>query len=602
MGRKTAAIYCRTSRDDTDDPRLSIATQIEDGKTLAAKLGLKVTDERIYIDQNLSGKLPPTRWHEVKLTKANHRPGLEAAMVALESGEVQALIIRHRDRLCRSLKLSIKLFEFLSCIKAEVYATNDTIAVSHDATSSLQLNLLMAIAQYQLDSTQENVLRAKKKQKHEGLKMSPCFTLGYQDGKTKGTVTTEGNDEAVQTVRELYRRYLAGETVGELVRWLNTEKSHLYNTYGKAFYHSSVRRILTNPHYIGMVYNEQQELIKSQAYEAIIAADLFYRVQKAMRSRRNPKHGRKVAQHLLSGFLKCGKCGRPMNVYSRYHKTGKYRVGFEYKCRYVDCRSPKAFTMRENHWDTWLGAIGGAPFFVLTEDAIPADGQLTELYARLETLSRSRESLRKSIANGDRELADIRPLLADCDDSIAKLRSKIQVLEAAQQPLKSRDVPWEGSTFLQRRECAGAVIDSVMVFPDFALLFKHRDMTPWVFPLQRRHIEGCPSARPFNVLLPAGSRFEVRYYSMDISPCPSILERVFPQSTGKRPMMLVNHVPLADPQRGVPQPNYRPLVPLSLAKSVKRICSREYRFALRKDGTLGEAFHADGIRIKFRTA
>jgi len=184
--RRRAAIYCRTSRDDHDDPRLSIGTQIENGKALALKQGFDVADEHIFIDQGLSGKLPPTRWQNSKLTKKNHRPGLEGAMVALESDVVQALVIRHRDRLCRSLRLSIDLFGFFESLRAELYATDDTIAVTDNATARLQLHLLMSIAQYHMDVTQEAVRKAKERQKAEGLKMGPVFTLGYLEGPIPG--------------------------------------------------------------------------------------------------------------------------------------------------------------------------------------------------------------------------------------------------------------------------------------------------------------------------------------------------------------------------------------------------------------------------------
>jgi DNA invertase Pin-like site-specific DNA recombinase len=116
-GAVRAAVYARTSSDDLSDPKLSTSSQVQDGRTLAETLGMTVADESVFIDMDLSGSLPPTRWQTHRRTLHNHRPALERLMVAIESGKVQAVVIRKRDRLFRHLEDSLRFFRFLETHK-----------------------------------------------------------------------------------------------------------------------------------------------------------------------------------------------------------------------------------------------------------------------------------------------------------------------------------------------------------------------------------------------------------------------------------------------------------------------------------------------------
>ena len=180
-----AAIYCRTSVDDKNDPKLSTSSQQKDGMKIARSLNFKVKTDHVFLDIGISGARPPTRWQERCINKLNHRPELERMMQSIEQGEIQAVIVRKRDRLFRSLELSLKFFKFMEEYNIQLHATSEKINLDGSASSRLELTLMMAVAEFQLQTTRENILQAKRRQKAEGLKMCGCDVLGYRNGEKK---------------------------------------------------------------------------------------------------------------------------------------------------------------------------------------------------------------------------------------------------------------------------------------------------------------------------------------------------------------------------------------------------------------------------------
>jgi hypothetical protein len=96
MTARRTAIYTRISADQTGE-RLGVTRQLDDCVGLADRLGWEVTAH--YDDNDLSA------------FNGKHRPGFEALLDAMKTGQVDALICWHTDRLYRSLKDLARLIE-----------------------------------------------------------------------------------------------------------------------------------------------------------------------------------------------------------------------------------------------------------------------------------------------------------------------------------------------------------------------------------------------------------------------------------------------------------------------------------------------------------
>lgn len=164
------------------------------------------------------------------------------------------------------------------------------------------------------------------------------------------------DEEAAYVVRDIYKWYISGISIISIVKKLNemgvknpsAYKKELGINYknqnakisdGKWGY-STVRKILSNQMYIGDLVqgvvkiksykvqvaqrvNQDDWIIVKGTHEAIISKEDFEIVQSLLKRR-----GRKAPQnnklYALSGFVKCGDCGRSMSRKCYHHSYGEY--------------------------------------------------------------------------------------------------------------------------------------------------------------------------------------------------------------------------------------------------------------------------------------
>jgi hypothetical protein len=103
------------------------------------------------------------------------------------------------------------------------------------------------------------------------------------------------------------------------------------------FTEDSLRRLLTNELYIGIIRYQQHRYRGEQP--RIVPARLWRRVQRLLASCTCPSPGpqRNKAGALLQGLLHCSVCGRPMAHTSTCRGERRYRY---YTCRSRNCTRP----------------------------------------------------------------------------------------------------------------------------------------------------------------------------------------------------------------------------------------------------------------------
>jgi len=121
---------------------------------------------------------------------------------------------------------------------------------------------------------------------------------------------------------DLYRRYVAGESVYQLVRWLN---AHGYRTLHDGLWSDrSLRRVLDSGFAAGLFAHLGR--LHPGVHERLIPDDLWQAYRDARRERRaRPARGER-SQYLLSGLVRCSRCEKPMvaGQYGARHEP-KYR-------------------------------------------------------------------------------------------------------------------------------------------------------------------------------------------------------------------------------------------------------------------------------------
>lgn len=247
------------------------------------------------------------------------RPALQELLAKVRGGGIDAVLVYKLDRLSRSQKDTLTLIEdeFLA------HGT-DFISINENFDTSTpfgraMIGMLSVFAQLERDQITERftmgrIGRGRAGYFHGGG--NPPTGYDYTGG------LLQVNEYQAIQVREAYRLFLAGSSINAVSRKLS-------ESYSPAWTPSKVRSVLKNSLYIGRVHFKGREY--PGVHTPIIDEDSFREAQELLLGR--PGSGRPAfrAGYLLSGLLKCGRCGSRYAAghgkyacYSRSKNSGKY--------------------------------------------------------------------------------------------------------------------------------------------------------------------------------------------------------------------------------------------------------------------------------------
>jgi site-specific DNA recombinase len=306
---RSAAIYARISA-DVDGTALGVARQLEDCRTLAADRGWAVGAE--YVDNDVSAY------------SGKPRREYDRMLADLAAGQRDAVIVYNLDRLHRR---PVELEDFVAL--CEHAGVRDVATVTADIDLGNDDGLFMAriFAAFAAKESGRKSARVRRKllqNAEQGLPHGSVRPFGYEADK----ITVREDEAAV--VREMVDRYLAGESLRALTIWLN--HTGVAPAIAKSWQTSAVRQILCSGRIAGLREHHGQ-VIGPAVWPAIIAPSERDRVQARMAARTVAKT-RAPRTYLLSGMLRCGRCGNRLFSQAR-HVNPENRVR-----RYVCLKGP----------------------------------------------------------------------------------------------------------------------------------------------------------------------------------------------------------------------------------------------------------------------
>ncbi len=348
-----AGIYVRVSTTQQID-RDSLKTQEERLRQYCKAQGFEIYKNKPYKDEGISAK-------------DTKRPAFEELMKDIEAGRIQVVIVTRLDRVTRSLKDLIELMETLQQHNVKLVSLTESI----DTTGPMGrfiINLLGSIAQLEREIDSERVSADMHHRALAGKWTGGVVPLGYV---TKGKLTRiylrKGlkDDEALkeankiapekgrlylvkqdaELVRKIYQLYLECKSLRRVTHELN--KRGIKTPENESWAATSIRRILTNPTYVGKIWygkrktdlatgklkNVKQELWKvvKGEHEGIVSQETFERVQSLLKEKYMKPSKAKQA-YLLAGLARCGNCKGGMFGYLYFKK--KYgKEYFYYRCQ-----------------------------------------------------------------------------------------------------------------------------------------------------------------------------------------------------------------------------------------------------------------------------
>jgi len=292
-----AVIYARYSSSGQRDE--SIEGQIRDCRIYAKKKGYVIIHE--YTDKALTGR-------------TDKRPDFQLMIKDSEKKSFKAVIVWKLDRFARNRYDATNYRYILKKNGVELCSAMENIS---DGPEGIILEALMeGLAEYYSANLSENVQRGNYdsalEHKTLGMRM-----LGYRKSTDDHF---EIDPETAPIVKRIFREYISGKGVQQIIRELNADG--LKTIQGKPFARCSLTHILHNERYTG-VYMFKDKIRDEDAIPAIIDKKTYESAQKISARHKRAKAADRDTHYLLTTKLFCGLCGEPMNGESCKGEQGK---------------------------------------------------------------------------------------------------------------------------------------------------------------------------------------------------------------------------------------------------------------------------------------
>lgn len=263
-----------------------MARQVADCRRLATERGWVVAEE--YVDNDVSAY------------RGAARPEYRRMLVDLRDGLRDAVIVYNLDRLTRR---PIELEEFTAL--CERVGVSQVAMVTSDFNIGNDDGLFMARITAAVAAKESGRKSERIRRKHQELAERGLPNGGYRRpfGYADDKVTVIEPEAAV--IRDLVARYIAGESLRSLAAWLNSEG--VATVGGDEWRSPTVRMMLASGRIAGLREHHGQ-VVGSAVWVPIITPE--QRAQVLARMATAKVTGRRTPRrYLLSGVLRCGRCG-----------------------------------------------------------------------------------------------------------------------------------------------------------------------------------------------------------------------------------------------------------------------------------------------------
>lgn len=300
---KHAAIYTRISR-DLEGGGLGVARQLEDGRALAARLGLVVVAE--YSDNDISA------------FSGRKRPGYEELLGSIQAGRVEAVICWNIDRLLRQTK---ELERYMDLCEPLAVATFEVTAGELDLTTPsgrATAKTRGAWAQYESEHKAERIRRQKAQAARAGKYLGGRVPWGW-DQEKRGAIVVD--PVAAEHIRAGTASVIAGRSLVSVTRaWADAGVLSLSGTMMNT---TQVRRVLLRPRNAGLLTFHGE--VVSDGWPAIVSLEEFRQCEAILTDKSRPRQSESKFKYLLSGVALC-YCGRSMTGFGTVAKRS-------YRCK-----------------------------------------------------------------------------------------------------------------------------------------------------------------------------------------------------------------------------------------------------------------------------
>lgn len=231
------------------------------------------------------------------------REGLMRLIAAAEAGRITKLVVFKFNRLSRRLNEFTEICQRLEEAGCGVVSVTEQVDTSTPSGRMIR-NIMASFAQYQSEELSEQITETWRTLAKRGNR--PPGRAPYGTILNKGVLLP--HPETHPILLAIFEQFVATESIAAVNDYLTERR--IPSATGKRWTNMVIRRILTNPAYVGTITLNDERY--EGRWEPIVPPDLWHRAQSVFRRRASGTQTDRVNAHLLRGRVICTKCGRPM--------------------------------------------------------------------------------------------------------------------------------------------------------------------------------------------------------------------------------------------------------------------------------------------------
>lgn len=295
----------------------------------------------VYADEALSGM------HVEK------RGNLHALLQAAERQEFDTVIIYDQSRLSRNISDWFELRERLRQLNITLISATQTLKSPDDPEGFLAEGMTAILNHHFVLQSRQKTIAGQTTKAKKGLFLGGVAPLGYDISEGEYVINPVESD----AVKLIFSMYADGRSYNQIIDALKARNMNIGKR-GRPIGKTALHEILQNERYIG-VYTWNRRRVKQMGQWAgggpnpnavriegrippIIDIEIWERVRNRMKDRkRNPASGKR--EYLLTGLLKCAKCGGSFGGHTSKNTKGYeyefYCCATKYRTKECDCKN-----------------------------------------------------------------------------------------------------------------------------------------------------------------------------------------------------------------------------------------------------------------------
>jgi site-specific DNA recombinase len=259
------------------------------------------------------------------------RPGLTRALELARAGKIDLLLVYRVDRLSRKVRQLAQLAEELDRLGVVLRSATEPFDTG-SAAGRMMLQMLGVFAEFEHATIVDRISAGIERRAKEGRWFGGRPPFGYTfSNEQRVLVPDPVKAPVVQRIFLLYARERLGTIA--IAAQLRAEQAPAPSA---GWGHPAVHFILTNPTYTGKIRWRDQTFDGQQ--QPLVDEVTFARAQAILRERGDDVSRRRgnASDFLLSGLVRCGRCGRAYigmsargngGTYHYYACTGRQKYG-----------------------------------------------------------------------------------------------------------------------------------------------------------------------------------------------------------------------------------------------------------------------------------